>query len=154
MVTEHEAERIGPPSFITTFKAQQNVRHVHPSLHRQQDASELQLAVKSPQILAERLWDLCCIGITRQKNPSISLTEKKHFQSQCVLLFQTVLCGSHDSMAPYILCLRVSVWVANEDERGAYQGRAPGAKVEGITESLTQKAQCKGKKKNVPNKRI
>lgn len=43
---------------------------------------------------------------------------------------------------PYILSESwVSLRVVKEDEREAYQGLAIGAKLEGIMESLTQKAQ-------------
>lgn len=75
-----------------------------------------------------------------QRSP---FTEKKHFEPRSVLLFQTVLCDFHNSAVPYILCLseRESIGVAKEDERGAYQGLAMGAKMEGIMERLVQKAQ-------------
>lgn len=135
---------------------QQNVRQ-SPSFTAPDDRtpSELQLAVKSPRTR----WEAVGFVVTMKsesRNSSNALTEKKHFESQCVLLFLTPLCGSHDSRPPHTSC--VWEWVYGWQKRmkkRLTQGQAMGAKLEGIMGSLTQKAPsslqekiCAKKKKN------
>ena len=71
MVTERETGQDGLPASAPT-KCPPKKSTLHCTDDR--TASELQLAVKSPRIRVERLWDLCCIGITEHK---FTLTEKK-----------------------------------------------------------------------------
>lgn len=57
-----------PPSFSDTCKSQQNVRKkstLHCTAGRKHQSFSLPL---NPLRYVERLWDLCCIGITEQKS--------------------------------------------------------------------------------------
>lgn len=86
----------------------------------------------------ERLWDLCSRGIAEQNFIHFPHNEETLSITLCPLVLRL---SSVVFMAPSIhLIWEGSVWVAEEDGKEAYQGPAMGAKMQGIKESLTQKA--------------
>lgn len=111
---------------------------VHPSPHRRQDASEFQLAVKSPRIRGHEALGFVLHWNHRAETRPTPSQRRNTFNHSMSSRFLTLLCvGSRDS------CHTSCVWEwaygwQKEDEKEAYQGLAMGAKMEGIMESLTQ----------------